>query len=96
MVNEGIQLIELLTNVIKYVEKNEPGTLQYSLTREVDKENPDIVMIETYKDLAAYEAHQTSQPFQDLFKAAQAEELLAGTPQVIQTRRTGGFASRDN
>ena len=42
------QIVELLSEVSVYVEKYEPGTLKYQITREVNKKNgvEEIIMIE--------------------------------------------------
>jgi len=44
------QVVELLTEVSQYVQKNEPGTLKYQIIREVNKKSgvEEVIMLETF------------------------------------------------
>lgn len=42
-----VQVEELLTNLTKFVHENEQSTLRYHLHKEINKDTPEFVMIET-------------------------------------------------
>ena len=44
------QVVELLNQVSVYVKNNEPGTLRYEITREVNKKSgvEEVIMLETF------------------------------------------------
>jgi len=74
-VDEAIDLIkELMTGVAK-----EEGILSYTMNR--DKTNPDtIVIMERYKDQAAFDYHSSSPHFKAFF--GKIGGLLAGKPDI--------------
>ncbi|PVI03752.1 hypothetical protein DM02DRAFT_587373 [Periconia macrospinosa] len=85
---------ELLKDVSVSVKANEPGTLKYQINRETKGDAPSIVMIETYKDQAALQAHGSSDYFKKMGLVFQKEDLLAGPMKLLFTKETGGFVSK--
>ncbi|KAH9878842.1 hypothetical protein J1614_002276 [Plenodomus biglobosus] len=85
---------QLLRTAAQSVKENEPGTLRYHLQREVQGAEPAFVMLETYADRAALEAHGKSEAYKTLGRAMKREELLAEPIRVLFTKEVGGFASK--
>ncbi|KAJ9638198.1 hypothetical protein H2201_005306 [Coniosporium apollinis] len=85
---------ELLRNLADYVHKNEENTLRYHLHKETKKDTPEFVMIETYKNGEAFEAHKKSDFFGDLGKKFGDEDLLAKPLYVLELDAIAGFAER--
>jgi quinol monooxygenase YgiN len=60
--------------------RNEEGTLYYTLNR--DRTDPNLyVVIERYKDDAAFMAHSSTSYFAEFF--AQSREFLEGSPELM-------------
>ncbi|KAF1911661.1 hypothetical protein BDU57DRAFT_524271 [Ampelomyces quisqualis] len=85
---------ELLTQAAKAVKANEPGTLRYQLHKETKGEAPTFIMLETYKDMAAIEAHSKSEDFKHMGRTMKKEDLLAAPMKVLFTKEAGGYASK--
>lgn len=85
---------ELLATAATAVKANEPGTLRYHLHREVRGDAPAFIVLETYENQAAIEAHGKSEAFKTLGRTMQQEDLLAGPMKVMFTKEIGGYASK--
>lgn len=85
---------ELLEIAAKAVKANEPGTLRYHLQRETKGDSPTFVMLETYANQAALEAHAKSDDFKAMGRAFKKEDLLASPMKVMFTKEAAGYASK--
>ncbi|PQE16765.1 antibiotic biosynthesis monooxygenase protein [Rutstroemia sp. NJR-2017a BBW] len=90
------RLLELVSQVCQYVKDNEPGTLRYEATCEVNKQSgvEQIIMFETYKDKEALKAHGSSEKFKGFQKMVQDEDLLSEPLLLKFVKPAGGFSSR--
>jgi len=85
---------EILTTAAKAVKANEPGTLRYHLQREVKGDAPIFILLETYENQAAIEAHGKSEAFKTLGRTMKQEDLLAEPMKVLFTKAVGGYSSK--
>ncbi|KAH9845345.1 Dimeric alpha+beta barrel like protein [Teratosphaeria destructans] len=85
------RLKELLKPMCKDVHSKEDYTLRYIMTEQLDSENPDIVMIETYKDKDAATKHTKEPHFKELFGTFEKEGLMRQPPYLAQTKSKAGF-----
>ncbi|KAF2442063.1 antibiotic biosynthesis monooxygenase-like protein [Karstenula rhodostoma CBS 690.94] len=88
------RVVELLKIAAESVKAKEPGTLRYQINRETKGDAPQIVMLETYKDLAALQAHGSSEYFKEMSKTLKEEDLLSEPMQVLFTKDVGGYVSK--
>ncbi|KAH6684314.1 hypothetical protein B0J14DRAFT_526893 [Halenospora varia] len=90
------RVVELLQQVSEHVKANEPGTLRYEITRSMNKKAgaEEIIMLESYKDKAALDAHGSSKEFAAFQKKLKEEQLVGAPMQLKITKAAGGFASR--
>ncbi|GAB7355121.1 hypothetical protein MBLNU459_g5697t1 [Dothideomycetes sp. NU459] len=89
------RVFEVLSEVMKQVEANEPDTLRYQLLRQKDK--PVFIFLETYKNGAALKRHGESPYFKQLVQTAQKENLFAKpTELVLCGAPVAGFLSRSS
>ncbi|KAF2231434.1 hypothetical protein EV356DRAFT_579244 [Viridothelium virens] len=85
---------QLLLEVSAHAKENEPDTLRYQVHRQIKKDTPEFVVIETYTGKAGLEKHASSDIYKRLGKAIQSEDLLVKPLQVVAMHPIGGFASR--
>ncbi|USP76877.1 antibiotic biosynthesis monooxygenase [Curvularia clavata] len=85
---------ELLAAAAKTVKETEPGTLRYHLQRETKGDQPRFIMLETYADQAALDAHVKSPTGQQLGKAFKEEDLVAEPMKILFTKSVAGYASK--
>lgn len=91
----GPKLEELLTNITKYVHKNEPDTLKYELHKQINPDGEAVyVVLEAYKNEKAVATHRASEPYMHLFATAEKEGLVGAAPTIVESRSIAGFASR--
>ena len=76
-----------LTGMIEYVRSAEPGTVRYTLHRNVG-DPTQLLMYEQYADQAAVDTHGTSDRIQNLF--ATLGPLLDGQPSIEMFREVAG------
>ncbi|MCJ1468544.1 hypothetical protein MMC07_007173 [Pseudocyphellaria aurata] len=89
-------VLEMLKQLAQSVHDNEPTALRYQVTREVNVQDgsEDIVMIEQYSNMAAFEQHVKTESFQELTRRAKEEDVLA-KPMILKVvKPVAGFASR--
>jgi quinol monooxygenase YgiN len=81
-VTEGMetQLIQLMTNLTHEVRANEPGCTEFLYVKSTDKKQT-YVVIEQYKDSAAYEFHQHTAYLASFIP--QMMKCLNSAPEVI-------------
>ncbi|KAL9094987.1 MAG: hypothetical protein Q9165_002589 [Trypethelium subeluteriae] len=85
---------QLLLEFSAHAKENEPDTLRYHVHRQIKKDAPEYVVIETYKDKAGVEKHMGSDIYKTLGNAIKKEDLLVKPLQVVSMHPIGGFASR--
>lgn len=61
------------------------------MTKQVDKDNPDFILFETYEDRAAIDQHLREPHFKQMSKALTDEDLLEKPPYVAITEARSGF-----
>jgi quinol monooxygenase YgiN len=84
------QAADALSNMVQEVEKNEPDTLAYVLTRAND--NPaQMAVFEVYKDQQTFEAHQKT-PHMDTMRGAFGELFDGSTVKIEWLERIAGHA----
>ncbi|KAK7191876.1 hypothetical protein DPSP01_013852 [Paraphaeosphaeria sporulosa] len=88
------RVVELLRTAADSVKEKEPGTLKYQINLETKGDAPCIVMLETYKDMAALQAHGSSEHYKELSQTLKKEELVSEPMQVLFTKDVGGFVSK--
>ncbi|KAF9735739.1 hypothetical protein PMIN06_010128 [Paraphaeosphaeria minitans] len=88
------RVVELLRTAAESVEAKEPGTLRYQINRETKGDAPCIVMLETYRDQVALQAHGSSEYFKEMSRALKKEDLVSEPMQILFTKDVGGFASK--
>ncbi|KAF2122971.1 hypothetical protein BDV96DRAFT_639524 [Lophiotrema nucula] len=92
------RLEELIQRAVKYAQENEPDVLAYHLHKEKKtkdgQEEPDFIMVERYKNAAAFAAHQQSPTFLELGKIMQEEGLIGKPFTVFETSIFAGFSHR--
>ncbi|TKA81441.1 hypothetical protein B0A49_00284 [Cryomyces minteri] len=85
---------ELLLQLAKHVHESEPETYKYHLHKEIDKKEPEFVMIESYKNKESLKSHQGSDAFKSLVKQITEESLLAKPLAIYMLKAAGGFEKR--
>ncbi|KAK8157997.1 hypothetical protein IWX90DRAFT_411279 [Phyllosticta citrichinensis] len=88
------KFLELISAHAAFVQANEPDTLRYQVHRESNNDRIQIVVLETYKNQAAMDAHMTNEKFQAMVKEITEKGLLSQPLQIISTSPAAGFASR--
>lgn len=81
----------LTASFIATVEAREPGTLSFNMIEELEAEEPQLVMVESYADSAAKDAHMVTPHFKALFAQFEEENLFAKPPQQILGKKVTGF-----
>jgi quinol monooxygenase YgiN len=76
---QGDALAEHLTNMVRWVVENEPGTLTYTCNRST-RNSDEFVFYERYSDQASFEEHISSENFAAFGK--QISGYLSGTPEI--------------
>jgi len=81
------ELVQLLKEILPSV-KNEEGTVYYTVNK--DRANPNlVVVIEKYKDDAAFQAHSTTPYLAELFAKSQA--LVEGDMELMMMDEVGSI-----
>lgn len=81
------ELVQLLKDILPSVKK-EDGTLYYTVNR--DRTNPNlVVVIEKYKDDAAFQAHSSTPYLAELFGKAQS--LVEGDMELMMMDEIGSI-----
>jgi quinol monooxygenase YgiN len=81
------KLVELLKDILPSV-KNEEGTVYYTVNK--DRANPNlVVVIEKYKDDAAFQAHSTTPYLAELF--AKSAALVEGDMELMMMDEVGSI-----
>ena len=61
------------------------------MVEELDATEPRVIIVESYANHEAMEAHQNSAHFQDLFAKFEEEEVMVKPPQQIVGKAIAGF-----
>jgi len=81
------ELVELLKDILPSVKKEE-GTVYYTVNK--DRANPNlVVVIEKYRDDAAFQAHSTTPYLAELF--AKSAALLEGDMELMMMDEVGSI-----
>ncbi|KAK7517590.1 hypothetical protein IWX49DRAFT_565696 [Phyllosticta citricarpa] len=86
------KFLELIKAHAAFVQANEPDTLRYQVHKESNDNK--VVVLETYKNQAAMDAHMADEKFQAVVKEITENDLLAQPLQLVSTSPVAGFASR--
>jgi len=88
------RVVELFLETAEQVKQNEPGTLKYQIHREVNKKSgiEEVVIVETYANKQAFEAHGAGVPFKAVSKKLKEEDLTDGKIHIKFLKAEGGFA----
>ncbi|EME39316.1 hypothetical protein DOTSEDRAFT_179800 [Dothistroma septosporum NZE10] len=78
---------ELTIDAIKYIQANEPGTLEFSLYQEESGDNVTFLIHERYATQAALDLHSNSENYKKLFETMSKEALLKGE----STKKQGSY-----
>ncbi|MCJ1443074.1 MAG: hypothetical protein MMC23_003571 [Stictis urceolatum] len=84
-----------LKDLADKVKANEPDTLRYKITEQINAEGtPLFVVVEEYKDEAAVDKHMNSEYFKELGAAIKDQNLLAKPLDIMKTKVIGGYDSK--
>lgn len=88
---KGDRVQELLSKAAEEVKAKEPGVLRYHVNR---AKGDELIVLETYQDKAALDAHGKAEHFRNFGRALKKEDLVAGPPKVYITKAVGGYTSK--
>ncbi|KAK8210905.1 hypothetical protein IWZ01DRAFT_541874 [Phyllosticta capitalensis] len=88
------KFLELISAHAAFVKENEPDTLRYNVHKQVTDGEVQVVVLETYKNKAALEAHKANPKFQAMVKEITEQGLLAEPLHIVPTVPHAGFESR--
>jgi len=78
------KLTAIFNEITEYSRANEPKVLRYITCVPMDTANEtSLYMVEEYADQAASDAHLQTAPVQKLLKHFEAEQPLAGAPEIL-------------
>ncbi|KAF2280368.1 uncharacterized protein EI97DRAFT_464335 [Westerdykella ornata] len=88
------RLAQVLTEAAANVKDKEPGVLRYHISRETKGDSSAFIILETYQDKAALDAHGKAEHFRNFGRQLKKEDLVAGPPKLYFTKPVGGYVSR--
>ncbi|KAL1602882.1 hypothetical protein SLS59_004537 [Nothophoma quercina] len=88
-----VQIVELLSNLTKAVQKNEPDVFSFHLYKDFDQETgkEQLVLVEKYANKAAYDYHAELPEFQAMHKSFNEEELMEKPIIIKSVKPVTGF-----
>ncbi|KAI5777595.1 hypothetical protein EDC01DRAFT_635508 [Geopyxis carbonaria] len=88
------RVVELLSNLTTAVKANEHGVTSFHLYEDFDAAHPDqrqLVLVEKYKDMEAYDAHAETPEFKAMHKIFKGEELMERPIIIKSVKPIRGF-----
>ncbi|KAL9119555.1 MAG: hypothetical protein Q9187_003891 [Circinaria calcarea] len=87
------RVVELLSNLTKAVEKNEPGVFSFHLYKDFNAESgkEQLILVEKYTDMEAYDNHAEKPEFQAMHKTFKAEDLFTAPIIIKSVKPVTGF-----